>query len=121
MYDLHYTTATSKMTYKQTFETDKELDREIGIFAMSNEITGWKVFDEQGKCIERNNLNYDLFGKTCFFIKKEGKKVTAHFVDWFTKEVSIWGISDSYFLDLDFRCKLERRTAALFLYNKIYK
>jgi len=51
MFDLHYTTATSKMNCKQTFKNKEDLFREIAIFTTSKEIVRWEAFDKQGKCI----------------------------------------------------------------------
>lgn len=48
MFDLHYTTATSKKTYKQTFESKDDLFREIAIFSTSKDIASWEAFDKHG-------------------------------------------------------------------------
>jgi hypothetical protein len=50
MFDLHYTTVTSKMNYKQTFESKEDICREIVIFSKSKDIASWEAYDEQGNC-----------------------------------------------------------------------
>jgi len=48
MFDLHYTTATSKKNYKQTFESKEDLFREIAKFSTSKDIASWEAFDKHG-------------------------------------------------------------------------
>jgi hypothetical protein len=49
MFDLHYTTVTSKMNYKQTFESKEDIFREIAIFSTSKDIASWEAYDKHGR------------------------------------------------------------------------
>ena len=51
MFDLHYTTKNNNITFKQTFESKEDLDREIEIFSTSKELLSLWAFDKQGKLI----------------------------------------------------------------------
>lgn len=48
MFDLHYTTTSSKKTYKQTFESKEDFFREIAKFSTSKEIASWEAYDKHG-------------------------------------------------------------------------